>query len=51
VTCPFTGEQPAAILHPARRGGIHAQKADRAGNVFLRGSLAQKHAVLALRCL
>ena len=38
VTCPFTGEQLAAI--PSIRPDvavIHAQKADRAGNVFLEG--------------
>ena len=49
VTCPFTGEQLAAI--PAHRPDvaiIHAQKADRAGNVMIEGVLGvQKEAVLA----
>src|SRR5690349_21496385 len=38
ITCPFTGEQLAAI--PAHRPDvtiIHAQKADRAGNVLIEG--------------
>jgi glutaconate CoA-transferase, subunit A len=51
VTCPFTGETLAAI--PAIRPDaavIHAQKADRAGNVFLEGILGvQKQAVLAAK--
>jgi glutaconate CoA-transferase subunit A len=51
VTCPFTGEQLAAI--PAVRPDvavIHAQKADRAGNVFLEGIIGvQKEAVLAAK--
>jgi glutaconate CoA-transferase subunit A len=51
VTCPFTGEQLAAI--PSIRPDvavIHAQKADRAGNVFLEGIVGvQKHAVLAAK--
>jgi glutaconate CoA-transferase subunit A len=51
VTCPFTGEALAAI--PAIRPDaavIHAQKADRAGNVFLEGILGvQKQAVLAAK--
>src|SRR5262249_45225983 len=51
VTCPFTGEALAAI--PAIRPDaavIHAQKADRAGNVLLEGILGvQKQAVLAAK--
>ena len=49
VTCPFTGEELAAV--PAHRpdvGVIHAQRADRRGNVQLWGILGvQKEAVLA----
>ncbi len=49
VTCPFTGEQLAAV--PAHRPDvavIHAQRADRAGNVMIEGVLGvQKEAVLA----
>jgi len=49
VTCPFTGEQLAAI--PAHRPDvavIHAQRADKAGNVMIEGVLGvQKEAVLA----
>jgi glutaconate CoA-transferase subunit A len=49
VTCPFTGEQLAAV--PALRPDaavIHALKADRAGNVMIQGILGvQKEAVLA----
>ena len=49
VTCPFTGEELAAV--PAIRPDvavIHAQKADRAGNVMLEGIIGvQKEAVLA----
>jgi len=49
VTCPFTGEQFAAV--PAHRPDvavIHAQKADRAGNVLIEGIVGvQKEAVLA----
>ncbi len=49
VTCPFTGEELAAV--PAIRPDvavIHAQKADRAGNVMLEGIVGvQKEAVLA----
>jgi glutaconate CoA-transferase subunit A len=49
VTCPFTGEELAAV--PAHRPDvamIHAQRADRAGNVMLEGVLGvQKEAVLA----
>ena len=51
VTCPFTGEQLAAI--PSLRPDvaiIHAQKADRAGNVFMEGIVGvQKQAVLAAK--
>jgi glutaconate CoA-transferase, subunit A len=51
VTCPFTGEQLAAT--PAVRPDvsiIHAQKADRKGNVYLWGILGvQKEAVLAAK--
>jgi glutaconate CoA-transferase, subunit A len=51
VTCPFTGEQLAAV--PAHRPDvavIHAQKADRAGNVLLEGIVGvQKEAVLAAK--
>jgi glutaconate CoA-transferase subunit A len=49
VTCPFTGEQFAAV--PAHRpdvGIIHAQRADRNGNVLIEGILGvQKECVLA----
>jgi len=49
VTCPFTGETLAAV--PAIRPDvtlIHAQKADREGNVLLEGIVGvQKEAVLA----
>lgn len=49
VTCPFTGEELAAV--PAHRPDvavIHAQRADRDGNVFLEGIVGiQKEAVLA----
>lgn len=51
VTCPFTGEQLAAV--PAIRPDvtfIHAQKADRKGNVLIEGIVGvQKEAVLAAR--
>lgn len=51
VTCPFTGEVLAAV--PALKPDvtiIHAQKADRAGNVLIEGILGvQKEAVLAAR--
>jgi glutaconate CoA-transferase subunit A len=51
VQCPFTGETLAAV--PAIRPDltvIHAQKADRKGNVLLWGILGvQKEAVLAAR--
>ena len=49
ITCPFTGERLAAV--PALRPDvtfIHAQKADRAGNVLIEGIIGvQKEAVLA----
>ena len=51
VVCPFTGEQLAAV--PAVRPDvavIHAQCADRAGNVLLEGIVGvQKEAVLAAK--
>jgi glutaconate CoA-transferase, subunit A len=51
VTCPFTGEELACI--PAHRPDvavIHAQKADREGNVLIEGIIGvQKEAVLAAR--
>jgi glutaconate CoA-transferase subunit A len=51
VECPFTGEMLAAV--PAIRPDvtiIHAQRADRAGNVLLDGIIGvQKQAVLAAR--
>jgi glutaconate CoA-transferase, subunit A len=51
LTCPFTGEQVAAV--PAIRpdvGIVHAQQADEAGNVQLWGiSGVQKEVVLASR--
>jgi glutaconate CoA-transferase subunit A len=51
IDCPFTGERLAAV--PAHRPDvaiIHAQKADRAGNVLLEGIVGvQKEAVLAAR--
>ncbi|WP_306360232.1 CoA transferase subunit A [Nocardia sp. CC227C] len=51
ITCPFTGERLAAV--PALRPDVtvvHAQRADRAGNVQLWGLLGvQKEAVLAAR--
>ena len=49
ITCPFTGEQLAAV--PAIRPDVavvHALKADRAGNVLIEGIVGvQKEAVLA----
>jgi glutaconate CoA-transferase subunit A len=49
ITCPFTGEQLAAV--PALRPDvaiIHAQRADRTGNVLLEGIVGvQKEAVLS----
>ena len=51
IQCPFTGEQLACI--PALRPDvtiIHAQKADREGNVLIEGIVGvQKEAVLAAR--
>ena len=51
VPCPFTGEELACI--PALRPDvtiIHAQKADREGNVLIEGIVGvQKEAVLAAR--
>jgi glutaconate CoA-transferase subunit A len=51
VTCPFTGEELAAV--PAIRPDvtfIHAQKADRKGNVLIEGIVGvQKEAVLAAK--
>ena len=53
ITCPYTGERLAAV--PALRPDLtilHAQCADRAGNVLLRGILgAQKEAAMAARRL
>ncbi len=49
ITCPFTGESLASV--PALRPDVaivHAQKADRAGNVLVEGIVGvQKEAVLA----
>ncbi|MGX1307210.1 glutaconate CoA-transferase subunit A [Amorphus suaedae] len=51
INCPFTGEELAAV--PAVRPDvsvIHAQKADRKGNVLIEGIVAvQKEAVLAAK--
>lgn len=51
VTCPFTGEKLAAV--PAIRPDvtlIHAQRADRKGNVLIEGIVGvQKEAVLAAK--
>jgi len=51
VTCPFTGESLACV--PALRPDvaiIHAQKADREGNVLIEGIVGvQKEAILAAR--
>ena len=51
VTCPYTGERLATV--PALRPDvtfIHAQKADRKGNVLVEGIIGvQKEAVLAAR--
>jgi glutaconate CoA-transferase subunit A len=51
VTCPFTGQSLSAV--PALRPDvtiIHAQRADRAGNVMIEGILGvQKEAVLAAK--
>lgn len=49
ISCPFTGERLASV--PAHRPDVtivHAQKADRAGNVLVEGIVGvQKEAVLA----
>lgn len=53
ITCPFTGEQLTATpaLHPDVTI-IHAQKADRAGNVLICGIIGvQKEAALAAKKL
>jgi glutaconate CoA-transferase subunit A len=51
ITCPYTGEKLATV--PAHRPDvavIHAQRADRAGNVMIEGVLGvQKEAVLAAK--
>jgi glutaconate CoA-transferase subunit A len=51
IVCPFTGEKLAAV--PALRPDvaiIHAQRADRAGNVLIEGIVGvQKEAVLAAK--
>jgi glutaconate CoA-transferase subunit A len=51
IECPFTGEKLASV--PAHRPDvavIHAQKADRAGNVLIEGIVGvQKEAVLAAK--
>jgi len=51
ITCPFTGEELAAI--PAIRPDVsivHAQKADREGNVLFRGIVGvQKEIILAAK--
>ena len=51
VACPFTGEELACI--PAQRPDVsivHAQKADREGNVWIEGIVGvQKEAVLAAK--
>jgi glutaconate CoA-transferase, subunit A len=52
ITCPFTGEELCAV--PALNPDVtivHAQRADRAGNVQICGLIGiQKEAVLAARC-
>lgn len=51
VTCPFTGERATAVqaLHPDV-AVVHAQEADREGNVLFRGVIGvQKEAILASR--
>lgn len=52
VECPFTGERLAAV--PALRPDVaivHAQRADREGNVLVEGIVGvQKEVVLAARC-
>jgi len=51
ISCPFTGETLASV--PAHRPDVtvvHAQKADRAGNVLVEGIIGvQKEAVLAAK--
>ncbi len=51
ITCPFTGEQLAAV--PSHRPDVtivHAQRADREGNVMIDGIVGvQKEAVLAAK--
>lgn len=49
VTCPFTGEELAAVpAHEPDVGIIHAQRADRSGNVLIEGIIGvQKETVLA----
>jgi glutaconate CoA-transferase subunit A len=49
ITCPFTGEELAAVrAHRPDVGIVHAQRADRRGNVQLWGILGvQKETVLA----
>jgi glutaconate CoA-transferase subunit A len=51
ITCPFSGEQLAAV--PAHRPDVaivHAQRADRAGNILIEGIIGvQKEAVLAAK--
>ncbi len=51
ITCPFTGEQLAAV--PAHRPDVavvHAQRADRAGNIMFDGIVGvQKEVVLAAK--
>jgi len=51
ITCPFTGEELVAVpAHKPDVAVIHAQRADRAGNVMIEGVLGvQKEAVLAAR--
>jgi glutaconate CoA-transferase subunit A len=51
ITCPFSGEQLAAVpaLHPDL-AIIHAQRADRQGNVLIEGIIGvQKEVVLAAK--
>ena len=51
IRCPFTGEELACIpSHRPDVAVIHAQRADRAGNIWLEGIIGvQKEAVLAAR--
>jgi glutaconate CoA-transferase subunit A len=51
VTCPFTGERLAAVAaHRPDVGIVHAQRADRKGNVLVEGIVGvQKEVVLASR--